>query len=1030
MGTCEHTRAWTLQHQEELFLKQQEENERLFRSENELESELKETLDKDVLSHDNNTSQHSSGNDEIALEHMAWLPLEERAVDKIDSEDAKLSSPNDRIWHSSVLLDGFLVVFGGLKSNEGRNPLLDSTVELVYLNDMKAYDLSTQAWKTIHISQTSGSIPAARYGHGAAAITKDSFIVFGGRGVRGKIFNDTWLFDLRHGCWQCLDESIQQTSFASPSGRFFTACCSDIEVTLTSEAEDAGEEAEVAEDKCSSYVRQYVLNNRSRRSVYLFGGTNGNDNFNDLWRFWLHYKEEDTQESSSQIIATDDNADINDEENSELESEEQKDQYYDPDEIEANVKLDEQLTVTERLTLLLQRTEPLTKSTTDSKSPEKAQLRHNKNRKKNRKQVKLTLMGHWERCVATGDTPVARYGHSLCLLTRPIQPPGVKNALDKNNRHVYINKKQSDDTEEERFILVLGGCHVSPEREVSVGSEASAQDTAILLSLATRLQQAYAQENLTSVLATHQLRNLLIQEIAGVSTQTDNSNMTLGRDTAEALTHWLQQAGNVSRLLALRERDTRVAEQLLVDAFKIYKATLKWQMTGRHMTNAARHSETHLDIHWLRLPAPLSAARVSRHASSMKKSCDFESENGDTRAVSCDTQEGDTVYLQWEVSQHGRVMGLCGSGKYRPSARMHFGACVLRHQQEARFLLVVGGIEPTSLTFLAPATPATPSLGETGSTVSRHTAPVPKSSQHKRELSVFVLDLRTMVWTLPSAVNAFHYKEQTLAIAKAEYLRAKHHLQSLETTAMSLLGRSKHYLAATTSQHNKTNANLDDILEIRQARVFQEVCRWRLHTLQQSLNSRHIKNQPRDTDNLSVLTEEPFHDSHSNNSNNNPFQFVPGKKIVSLLDSKAKRHKATHSQHSRDTPATVAGDTHNSVPGHSFDDRDTVQHRDLFEGYGGFAATRLGQRLVLVGGVHFPADVTPTLTDTTVGDTLSRDKLTEDGTLVSHSVATVSETRLKRALCPPCVMVLDMEALSVKQTRWQRNYYASLELYR
>eukprot|EP01033_Poteriospumella_lacustris_P004388 gene4389-3132_t len=917
MGTCEHTAGWIRRHEEDVYIAQQS-------AENGLREEISETVD-DVVGRA--VSADVKSDDEICLEHMAWIPLEERHIDQIGSSTAKLSSPNDRVWHSSVLLDGFVVVFGGIRTKGGKNPLEDG--ELSYLNDVKAYDMATQSWLTLRGSQPAGQ--------------------------------KTW--PSPRGRWTFIDTAA--TSPASPPARFFTACCSDIDVSTTADAEDAGIAAEIAEDRASSYYRLYSLQNRSRRSIYLFGGTNGTDNFNDLWRFRLHFVDEPvdaTAEAPLEASRTPDTVDCGDggEGGGQSSPEELDD---DPIDIERNVRLEEELSPEERLALLVKRRDAQGASRATSSVAQ-------------RKRAFPRFEGRWERCAAAGDTPVARYGHSMTLLQRKRQPPGLPSQLRLGVSDGFNASGSAH--EEERFILVLGGCHVSPSSEIAVGSEASAQESASLLALASQLQRCYLQENLSSVLSSAQLRLRLQQDLRSSARDGRISN-----DAAEALTSWLHEAGAVAALLALRERDTRRAEQLLVDAFKLHRATQQWKLSGRHMTNAARHSDALLDVHWLRLPRVFNGASVSRARTDAVPEAEEEEEGGAT--------------LNWEVSQLGRSAGLNGAGKFHPSARMHFGACVLQHLGEARFLLVAGGIEPTSLRHLAPSGPPTLHL-------SSHSTMPPPASRGAQEMNIFLLDLRTMVWTRPAAVNSRLYQTQTLAMAKAEYLRAKAHLDSLEQSAVALLGRTRHL-----SQRNGGALGLDDILEVRQARVFCDVCRWRLETLHRSYRQRPAAGAP---ENRGALESMSASIASAPSVETLP-SFVPGRKVVSLLDS-SRRSKHLHSvaetcQSSFD-PSPVSSVSTDSAQG-----TEVVGSHGLLEGCAGFALTRLGQRLLFVGGAIF-ANSGAEETDLLGG--------------AGASTATVSLERIQRALQPASCMVLDLETQAVKNARWRRNYYASLELFR
>jgi hypothetical protein len=47
-------------------------------------------------------------------------------------------------------------------------------------------------------------MPEGRYGHIAAALDPHRMLVFGGRGVAGRVLNDTWVYHVEQDAWQLL----------------------------------------------------------------------------------------------------------------------------------------------------------------------------------------------------------------------------------------------------------------------------------------------------------------------------------------------------------------------------------------------------------------------------------------------------------------------------------------------------------------------------------------------------------------------------------------------------------------------------------------------------------------------------------------------------------------------------------------------------------------------------------------------------------------------------------------------------------
>ncbi|KAL8990405.1 MAG: hypothetical protein Q9177_000935 [Variospora cf. flavescens] len=151
--------------------------------------------------------------------------------------------PGPRVGHRSLLVGNAFIVFGGDTKIDDRDKL-DDTLYLL--------NTSTRHWSR---SFPPGPRPAGRYGH-TLNILASKIYVFGGQ-VEGYFFNDLWAFDLNalqnaHSKWEMLIPSSGQGG--PPEGSIPPARTNHTTVTWN--------------DK-----------------LYLFGGTNGTQWFNDVWAY-------------------------------------------------------------------------------------------------------------------------------------------------------------------------------------------------------------------------------------------------------------------------------------------------------------------------------------------------------------------------------------------------------------------------------------------------------------------------------------------------------------------------------------------------------------------------------------------------------------------------------------------------------------------------------------------------------------------------------------------------------------------------
>jgi len=166
------------------------------------------------------------------------------------------------------------------------------------LSDTYVYDTDNKAW---YCSKATYK-PAGRYGHVAAALDAHRMVVFGGRGEHGRHLGDTWVYDYRYDTWQPVEmrPSRELGRLSAPCPRVFAACVavnhhqafSSFRATerLPNDNNDNKNHNDNNNDDhsygpSSTSTRQYlkVSDVSLFQTVYLTGGTDGTENFGDLW---------------------------------------------------------------------------------------------------------------------------------------------------------------------------------------------------------------------------------------------------------------------------------------------------------------------------------------------------------------------------------------------------------------------------------------------------------------------------------------------------------------------------------------------------------------------------------------------------------------------------------------------------------------------------------------------------------------------------------------------------------------------------
>ena len=271
LGTCKHKDEWEqeLELAQRASFKQKKQYERYFKDS--MEEMVGGVKNKSSAMKDQVSEQMSALYDvigggvvvdtqpvaeDVDIERIRWYHFEPRLSDKIGDTYFALSVPPSRGWHSCVAVGSrFIVVFGGFRFRENMLPQPFQTAlqakDVKYLNCTYVYDKQNQSW---HHPKPSGVLPPGRYGHAAAAIDNTRMVIFGGRGEGGGFLQDTWIFDINESKWH--GPLYGDDIHPSPSARAFSA-------TFSARSSDLMEEEPM--------------------KVYLFGGTNGLENFSDLW---------------------------------------------------------------------------------------------------------------------------------------------------------------------------------------------------------------------------------------------------------------------------------------------------------------------------------------------------------------------------------------------------------------------------------------------------------------------------------------------------------------------------------------------------------------------------------------------------------------------------------------------------------------------------------------------------------------------------------------------------------------------------
>ena len=256
-GTCVHTEDWLKEEHPEFVLPTGVFEDNSVKKSN-IESEIDDVLG--LIENAELKVDTKPLDNDIDINGSRWVIHEPRRADKIGDKYISLFTPSPRGWHTTVemLDDRLVVLYGGFrfKKTEIPQPFGGAPMheDVEYLSDLLVYDRENSSWhamkgngKGVGLDVRPDAVcPPARYGHVAAALDDRRMIIFGGRGVGGKLLKDTWIYDCQTDSWSKVPLDPLRPG---PTPRVFSSMAADDHI------------------------------------AFLFGGTDGMDNYGDVWIF-------------------------------------------------------------------------------------------------------------------------------------------------------------------------------------------------------------------------------------------------------------------------------------------------------------------------------------------------------------------------------------------------------------------------------------------------------------------------------------------------------------------------------------------------------------------------------------------------------------------------------------------------------------------------------------------------------------------------------------------------------------------------
>lgn len=213
-----------------------------------------------------------------------------------------LSSDNPKAYSSLVEIDGVLYLFAG--------KTIDYYENVILTNQLKHYNIVTDTWTEITVSDTNGSWPDARYSHVLLSYTNSSsenfMIVHGGYDDSENVYEKVYKLNLsplpgKKPTWTKDDVNLFSRADHAASiindkiyffGGYDSGYKKDVNsYDLISETFDLVNNSATLSAK--SAIKMIVIDN----NLLIYGGKDGTNIYNDLWAFsldtnsWLKLKD-------------------------------------------------------------------------------------------------------------------------------------------------------------------------------------------------------------------------------------------------------------------------------------------------------------------------------------------------------------------------------------------------------------------------------------------------------------------------------------------------------------------------------------------------------------------------------------------------------------------------------------------------------------------------------------------------------------------------------------------------------------------
>jgi hypothetical protein len=203
-------------------------------------------------------------NDILAYDtqNLSWHGLRARGISNI-KKTLKRRAPDDLELYERELAkaeeeskrkeQGMRMNDNNIDTNESQHISQEDKVEK---NNVEENKEEEELSSLNDINELPIVFPEGRYGHIACALDDNRMFIFGGRGVGGRILNDSWIYHYNLDRWELIQHN-EALKLPLPTPRFFAACVS-IRIPPPSKA------------RSTSGLRNGLK--ETDRDVYLFGG--------------------------------------------------------------------------------------------------------------------------------------------------------------------------------------------------------------------------------------------------------------------------------------------------------------------------------------------------------------------------------------------------------------------------------------------------------------------------------------------------------------------------------------------------------------------------------------------------------------------------------------------------------------------------------------------------------------------------------------------------------------------------------------